>query len=134
MNGDQVPRRLSAALRAQGSGLGTGPSTGSAPDARQVPGHPPARGRLGLPGWAAVLAGWYVTEIGRQPWIVYGELALADVVADHPPGVLLGSLLAYALLYVALLAAYVATLRHLSTKPAASLQMRAGERALGSRV
>ncbi|MGH3981967.1 MAG: hypothetical protein ACRDST_04540 [Pseudonocardiaceae bacterium] len=65
MNGDQVPRRLSAALRAQASGLGTGPSTGSAPDARQVspipPGHPPARGRLGLPGWAllalAVLLG-----------------------------------------------------------------------------
>jgi hypothetical protein len=51
-----MPRQLSAALRAQASGLGTGPSTGSAPDARQVPGHPPARGRLGLPGWAAVLA------------------------------------------------------------------------------
>ena len=33
-----------------------------------------------------------------------------------------GTLLAYALLYAALLAAYVATLRHMSTKPAASLQ------------
>jgi cytochrome d ubiquinol oxidase subunit I len=81
-------------------------------------------------GWAAVLAGWYVTEIGRQPWIVYGELAVADVVADHTQGVMRGTLLAYAVLYAALLAAYVATLRHLSAKPAASLQMRAGERSL----
>jgi cytochrome d ubiquinol oxidase subunit I len=81
-------------------------------------------------GWVAVLAGWYVTEIGRQPWIVYGELAVADVVADHTQGVMRGTLLAYAVLYALLLAAYVATLRHLSAKPAASLQMLAGERAL----
>jgi cytochrome d ubiquinol oxidase subunit I len=80
---------------------------------------------LTFAGWVAVLAGWYVTEIGRQPWIVYGELAVADVVADHSQGVMRGTLLAYALLYAALLAAYVATLRHLSAKPAASLQMRA---------
>ena len=81
-------------------------------------------------GWVAVLAGWYVTEIGRQPWIVYGELAVADVVADHSQGIMRGTLLAYALLYAALLAAYVATLRHLSAKPAASLQMRSADRAL----
>jgi cytochrome d ubiquinol oxidase subunit I len=89
---------------------------------------------LTFAGWVGVLAGWYVTEIGRQPWIVYGELAVADVVADHSQGVMRGTLLAYAVLYALLLAAYVATLRHLSAKPAASLQMRAGERALeGSR-
>ncbi|RPI56879.1 MAG: cytochrome ubiquinol oxidase subunit I, partial [Lysobacterales bacterium] len=86
---------------------------------------------LTFSGWVAVLAGWYVTEIGRQPWIVYGELAVADVVADHSQGVMRGTLLAYALLYAGLLAAYVATLRHLSAKPAASLQMRAAEGALG---
>ena len=82
---------------------------------------------LTFAGWVAVLAGWYVTEIGRQPWIVYGELAVADVVADHSQGVMRGTLLAYALLYVALLAAYIGTLRHLSAKPAASLQMGAGK-------
>jgi cytochrome d ubiquinol oxidase subunit I len=83
---------------------------------------------LTFAGWVAVLAGWYVTEIGRQPWIVYGQLAVADVVADHPQGVMRGTLLAYAVLYALLLAAYVATVRHLSAKPAASLQMRAGDR------
>jgi cytochrome d ubiquinol oxidase subunit I len=82
---------------------------------------------LTVAGWVAVLAGWYVTEIGRQPWIVYGELAVADVAADHPQGVMRGTLLAYALLYALLLAAYVTTLRHLSAKPAGSLQMRVGE-------
>ena len=74
-------------------------------------------------GWVAVLAGWYVTEIGRQPWIVYGELATADVVADHPAGVVAGTLLAYALVYGLVLAAYVATLRHLSARPAKSQRM-----------
>ena len=86
---------------------------------------------LTFAGWVAVLAGWYVTEIGRQPWIVYGELAVADVVADHSQGVMRGTLLAYALLYVVLLAAYVGTLRHLSAKPAGSLQMQAAGHVLG---
>ncbi len=58
--GDQVDRQLSAALRAQASGLGTGSSPGSAAHARQAPpipsGHEPAQNRLGLPAWA-VLAG-----------------------------------------------------------------------------
>ena len=30
-------------------------------------------------GWVATVAGWYVTEIGRQPFIVYGLLRTADV-------------------------------------------------------
>jgi cytochrome d ubiquinol oxidase subunit I len=74
-------------------------------------------------GWVAVLAGWYVTEIGRQPWIVYGQLATADVAADHPAGAVAATLLAYALVYALVLTAYVAALRHMSAKPAKSLQM-----------
>jgi cytochrome d ubiquinol oxidase subunit I len=38
-------------------------------------------------GFIAVLAGWFVTEIGRQPWIVYGVLrtnAAASPVAGLP--------------------------------------------------
>jgi cytochrome d ubiquinol oxidase subunit I len=74
-------------------------------------------------GWVATLAGWYVTEIGRQPWIVYGQLAVADVVAPHTQGTMRGTLLAYVVLYTGLLAAYIATLRYLATKPAASLKL-----------
>src|SRR3954454_23881380 len=35
-------------------------------------------------GWVATVAGWYVTEIGRQPFIVYGLLRTADVVSKVP--------------------------------------------------
>ena len=37
-------------------------------------------------GWVSTLAGWFVTEIGRQPFMVYGLLRTADLVADHPAG------------------------------------------------
>src|SRR5690606_12392378 len=35
-------------------------------------------------GWLATLAGWYVTEIGRQPFVVYGHLRTADVATSLP--------------------------------------------------
>ena len=74
-------------------------------------------------GWVATLAGWYVTEVGRQPWIVYGVLSTAEVVAPHGPSTVLLSLVSYALLYGFLLVAYISTLRYLATKPAAQLKI-----------
>ena len=73
-------------------------------------------------GWVAVLAGWYVTEIGRQPWVVNGLIRTADVVADHEPQVLIASLTAYVLIYAFLLVSYISTLFYMSSKPAMSLQ------------
>ncbi len=72
-------------------------------------------------GWVAVLAGWYVTEVGRQPWMVYGQLRISELVADHEPGTVLTTLIAYVLLYGFLLVSYIATLRYMATKPARSL-------------
>lgn len=72
-------------------------------------------------GWVGVLAGWYVTEIGRQPWIVQGVLRVEDVVADHGSGMMLTTFITWMLLYVVILGAYIATLKYLATKPAASL-------------
>jgi cytochrome d ubiquinol oxidase subunit I len=69
-------------------------------------------------GWIATLAGWYVTEIGRQPFIVYGLLRSADAVAAHPPAMVLSTLLAYLAVYAFLLAAYVLVLMYMSTHPA----------------
>ncbi|MFN2287230.1 MAG: cytochrome ubiquinol oxidase subunit I [Chromatocurvus sp.] len=74
-------------------------------------------------GWVAVLAGWYVTEIGRQPWIVEGLLRVSDVVADHSAATVGGTLFGYVLLYAFLLVSYVAALRQLALKPAASLKI-----------
>jgi len=38
---------------------------------------------MGPSGLAALLAGWFTTEIGRQPWTVYGLLRTADAVSAH---------------------------------------------------
>ena len=61
-------------------------------------------------GWLATLAGWYVTEIGRQPWLVTGVLSTRDAVADIASGMVLGTLLIYLAVYAALTLAYVGTL------------------------
>jgi cytochrome d ubiquinol oxidase subunit I len=69
-------------------------------------------------GWVATLAGWYVTEIGRQPFIVYGLVRTADVVADHAPGMVLSTLVAYLVVYAFLLASYVLVLMYMAAHPA----------------
>lgn len=61
-------------------------------------------------GWVATLAGWYVTEIGRQPYLVTGILKTVDAVTQVPTGNVALSLCIYLALYAALLFAYVRTL------------------------
>ena len=68
-------------------------------------------------GWIATLAGWIVTEVGRQPFLVYGQLRTADLVAQHPPGMVLATLLAYLAVYVFLLGAYVLVLMYMAQHP-----------------
>jgi len=69
-------------------------------------------------GWVSTLAGWFVTEIGRQPFLVYGLLRTADLVAVHPPAMVLSTLIAYLVVYVLLLAAYVLVLMYMAQHPA----------------
>ncbi len=38
---------------------------------------------MGPAGLLSILAGWYTTEIGRQPWIVYGVMRAKDAVSNH---------------------------------------------------
>ncbi|MCQ8896909.1 cytochrome ubiquinol oxidase subunit I [Limnobacter humi] len=64
-------------------------------------------------GWLATVAGWWVTEIGRQPYVVYGVLSTADVVAQHPPQLLAFTVALYLALYLGLIAAYVWVLRYM---------------------
>jgi cytochrome d ubiquinol oxidase subunit I len=72
-------------------------------------------------GWVAVLAGWYVTEIGRQPWMVTGLVTTAEVVADHTAGILITTLVAYFAMYGFLLVSYIGAIFYLASKPAKSL-------------
>ena len=69
-------------------------------------------------GWVATLAGWYTTEIGRQPWLVDGVLATADAVAAVPGTMVAGTLFAYLAIYALLLTAFVGVLFHLARKAA----------------
>jgi len=67
-------------------------------------------------GWVATLAGWMVTEIGRQPWLVTGVLLTADAVGPAN-GVQLGaSLTGYLVTYALMLIAYMVVLTHIAGK------------------
>lgn len=67
-------------------------------------------------GWIATLSGWYVTEIGRQPWLVTGVLTTDQAVAPHAPGMVWTTLYAYLGVYVLLLSAYIATLIYMAKR------------------
>lgn len=65
---------------------------------------------MSFSGWLATLAGWYVTEIGRQPYLVYGVLKTSDAVTTVATEQVALTLIMYLALYVVLLLAYVKTL------------------------
>jgi len=67
-------------------------------------------------GWVALVAGWYVTEIGRQPWLVHGVLTTAQAASQVPAGNIALSLAMYLTLYAALLSAYVSVVFYLAKK------------------
>ena len=67
-------------------------------------------------GWVALLAGWITTEVGRQPWLVYGVLTTAQAASAVPPASIALTLALYAVLYTLLLVAYVTVLFHLAAK------------------
>ncbi|HEV3472606.1 MAG TPA: cytochrome ubiquinol oxidase subunit I [Actinomycetota bacterium] len=63
----------------------------------------------------ALEAGWITTEVGRQPWIVYGVMKVEDAVT-HAPNIRFGYY-ALILIYIALTAATVFVLRRLAARP-----------------
>jgi cytochrome d ubiquinol oxidase subunit I len=69
-------------------------------------------------GWIATLAGWIVTEVGRQPWLVTGILRTADAVGEVSPARLGASLTGYLFTYATLFIAYMVVLTHLASKGA----------------
>ena len=67
-------------------------------------------------GWVALIAGWYTTEIGRQPWLVHGVLTAAQAASKVPASNIALTLAMYVTLYAALLFAYVSVVFHLAKK------------------
>jgi cytochrome d ubiquinol oxidase subunit I len=73
---------------------------------------------LAMPlGYLAVLAGWITTEVGRQPWTVYGLLRTADSVSPSLTGsdVLL-SLIGYGVVYLVMFSAGLAMMARIVRK------------------
>lgn len=69
-------------------------------------------------GWVATLAGWYVTEIGRQPYLVTGILTTTDAASDVPASMIGFSLMLYLIVYSALIIAYIGVITKLAHKAA----------------
>lgn len=74
---------------------------------------------MGPSGFVAVLAGWIVTEVGRQPYTVYGLLRTADSVSPLSAPAVGASLVAYIIVYFLVFGAGVFYILRLMSKPPA---------------
>jgi cytochrome d ubiquinol oxidase subunit I len=81
-------------------------------------------------GWVATVAGWYVTEIGRQPYIVHGLIRTADVASNVPAPAIAFTLVSYVVVYLALIVSYVGVLKYMAEKPEQVLEADAAEQAV----
>ena len=73
---------------------------------------------MAFSGWVATLAGWYTTEIGRQPWLVAGVLKTHEALGPVPGSHVALTLAIYLVLYAVLLVVYLGVLTHLALKAA----------------
>jgi cytochrome d ubiquinol oxidase subunit I len=67
-------------------------------------------------GFVAVLAGWIVTESGRQPWIVHGLMRTADAISPVIGGAVLTTLVLFVLVYAVIFSAGIYYINRLLAK------------------
>lgn len=72
---------------------------------------------MGPAGFVAVLAGWITTEVGRQPWVVYGHLLTADARSPIAAPAVATSLVAFVIVYFAVFGMGAYYVLHLMAKP-----------------
>ena len=65
-------------------------------------------------GWIATVAGWYVTEIGRQPYLVYGVMTTVEAASSVPSAMILSTFIMYLSMYLALTIAYISVVFYLA--------------------
>jgi cytochrome d ubiquinol oxidase subunit I len=76
---------------------------------------------MGPAGFLAVLAGWIVAEVGRQPYVVFGALRTADMVSPVTQGEVAASLLTYVVVYsIVFVGGAIYILRILAKGPSAA--------------
>jgi cytochrome bd ubiquinol oxidase subunit I len=71
---------------------------------------------MGPSGILAILAGWYTTEIGRQPWIVQGLMRTADASSGHSFAQMSLTLALFVVVYFALFGAGIGYMLRLVRK------------------
>jgi cytochrome bd ubiquinol oxidase subunit I len=64
-------------------------------------------------GIIATLAGWYVAETGRQPWVIYGILRTVDAISPVPAQALLSTLIAFVCVYAVFISAFLVFTLHI---------------------
>jgi Cytochrome bd-type quinol oxidase, subunit 1 len=67
-------------------------------------------------GYAAIMAGWIVTEAGRVPWIVYGLMPIKDAISNVPVASVVFSLCLMVLLYALLFAVALTLIKKIVRK------------------
>ncbi len=101
-------------LPPEGAGLAWGGPALAAPDQDITVWHARVLVAMTFAGWVALIAGWYVTEIGRQPWLVSGVLMAADAASTVPAPRIALTLAMYLTLYLALITAYISVVFYLA--------------------
>jgi cytochrome d ubiquinol oxidase subunit I len=87
---------------------------------------------MGPAGFVAVICGWIVAEVGRQPYVIYGVLRTADAVSPIRASQVSASLLAFMVIYAVVFsvgALYI--LRLIAAGPNAEVTEAAGPRPPG---
>lgn len=77
---------------------------------------------MAFSGWIATLSGWYTTEIGRQPWLVYGVLTTQEAASKVPAAMIGTTLIMYLTLYILLITAFISVLFYMARKRAKEAQ------------
>lgn len=81
---------------------------------------------MAFSGWVATLSGWYVTEIGRQPFLVYGLMRTSEAATTVAPAYVAFTLAAYLVVYGLLLVTYVGVLKYMAEHPKNTRRKRPG--------
>jgi cytochrome d ubiquinol oxidase subunit I len=72
---------------------------------------------MGPSGFIAVLAGWFTTEVGRQPFTVYGLLRTVDSASPLATPAVASSLIAFVIVYFLLFTAGIVYILRLMAQP-----------------
>ena len=84
-------------------------------------------------GFIAILAGWWVTETGRQPWVAHGILRTVDAVSPVAYGVVLTSLILFIVVYTGIFSMGIYYINRLIEKGPAGALTEAPDRSVSQR-